>query len=679
MPAHTRLKTQDDLFTEERHRMVEHQLVTRGIQDARVLEAMRTVPREVFVDASMAEFAYVDSPLPIAEGQTMSQPYIVALMAELAELDGTARVLEVGAGSGYGAAVYAHIAAEVFSIERHAALVDGARRALERAGAQNVTLRHGDGSRGWPEKAPFDAIIVTAGAAHMPESLKQQLAPGGRLVIPVDADGHQQLLRIRRDSGDRFTEENFGAVAFVPLVAGQGGNGPQTESQDSAGETVRPAARMLQERELVEALREAIEPLPEIDDPGFASRFDRLGDATVAGLGEATHGTSEFYRARAAISRRLIEKHGFTIVALEADWPDAARIDRYVRHREPAPWEQAAFTRFPTWMWRNEETAEFIEWLRAVNAERPPEQRVSVHGLDLYALAASIEAVIAYLERVDPQAAAVARERYGCLTPWQKDPAAYGRAAVTKGLADCEGAVVSALEDLLRKRLDYAAADPDDFLDAEGNARLIKAAEEYYRTIYYGDVQSWNLRDRHMFDTLQRVRSRRPAPAKAVVWAHNSHIGDSQATEMGIVREEVNIGQLCREHLGSDAALAGFGTYDGEVMAARDWGGPGEVRTVRPARKGSIEDLCRRTGESRFRLDLGAQAGTPLAYTLLGPRLQRAIGVVYRPETELASHYMDVSLPGQFDHYVWFERTSPVRPLAARRGETPAETWPFGL
>lgn len=681
MPSFGRSAFDSSARRAERHRMVQGQIVGLGIADDFVIEAMRAVPREAFVDETLAEFAYVDSPLPIAEGQTISQPYIVALMAEAAELQPEDKVLEIGTGSGYAAAVYAEIAGRVFTIERHEGLARSAEAALKRSGFENVQVRCGDGTLGWPEEAPFDAILVAAGAPRPPESLKRQLAHRGRMIIPVNANGHQRLIRIRRSGEDAFDEEDLGPVRFVPLVGREGwarGNGDEI-SANSAEPLHRATADDLSEAELAGALKAAAEPLPAIDDPSFALTFDRLGNATIVGLGEATHGTSEFYRARAAITRRLIEEHGFGIVAVEADWPDAARIDRYVRGRPKAPWSEPAFTRFPTWMWRNEDVHEFVDWLRDHNSGLPPDRRVSFHGLDLYALGTSIAAVIAYLEDVDAEAAEIARQRYGCLTPWQKDPAAYGRAAVTGAFADCEQGVLRTLRSLLENRLSYAAADPDDYLDAEGNARLVAAAERYYRSIYWSDESSWNLRDRHMFETLERIRAARPAPAKAVIWAHNSHVGNARATEMGVVREELNIGQLCRDRFGERARLLGFGTNSGEVMAARNWDEPGEVRTIRPARAGSIEALCHQTGRERFLLDLERQRGTALADALLGPRLERAIGVIYRPETELASHYFEASLPAQFDHYVWFDRTSPVRPLRANMSAGPAETYPFGL
>lgn len=297
---------------------------------------------------------------------------------------------------------------------------------------------------------------------------------------------------------------------------------------------------------LVEALRRHGEPLPApAEAEAFGGFFDRFGDARVVLLGEATHGSAEFYQARAAITRRLIERHGFNIVAVEADWPDAARIDAYVRHHAARPRRGDSFVRFPTWMWRNQELLAFADWLRRHNEPLPPEARAAFRGLDVYSLGTSIHAVLGYLDRVDPDAAAQARRRYGCLTPWQDQPAHYGRAVVHGHRDSCEPGIVAQLRDLLDHRLDYLRQDGEDWFDAVQNARVVRAAELYYRLMYRGSIESWNLRDRHMFDTLQALMAHRGDEAKAVVWAHNSHVGNAAATAMGWAGE-FNIGELCR-------------------------------------------------------------------------------------------------------------------------------------
>lgn len=423
----------------------------------------------------------------------------------------------------------------------------------------------------------------------------------------------------------------------------------------------------------------AAERLPDPDDPEFGAAFDRFGTARVVLLGEASHGTSEFYRARAAITRRLIETHGFTIVAVEADWPDAAALDRRVRGLPERRRNVAAFSRFPTWMWRNREVDDFAGWLRDHNAALPMERRVRFQGLDIYSMFNSIAEVLAYLDAHDPAPAAAARRRYGCLAPWANEPAAYGRAALTRGHALCEEAVTRVLVDLLTRELSEAGREGDGVFDAVQNARVVAGAERYYRRMYHGSAESWNLRDTHMFQTLKRIMEHVGPTARAVVWAHNSHIGDARATDMGVNRGELNIGQLCREEWGTEAALIGFGTHSGTVACASDWDGPMEIKAVRPSRPDSHEAVCHAAGGARFLLDLRPGVHEALRAAMAVPRLERYIGVIYRPETERWSHYSHAILSAQYDGYVWFDCTQGVVPLPAEPLPGEEETYPFGL
>ncbi|MBX4958193.1 erythromycin esterase family protein [Rhizobium lentis] len=429
----------------------------------------------------------------------------------------------------------------------------------------------------------------------------------------------------------------------------------------------------------VAVLRTAAEPLPSLEDANFAAVFDRFAQARVILLGEASHGTSEFYLARAAITRRLIERHGFTIVAVEADWPDAAAIDRYVRQSPHRPMHSTPFARFPTWMWRNKDVDVFISFLRNHNAKKLQGEKVGFYGLDLYNMTASIAAVLAYLDRVDPEAAQIARERYACLSPWSREPAAYGRASLTEGYALCERPVTRILIDLLQKELQYAKNDGAEFFDAMQNARLVADAERYYRAMYYGARESWNHRDQHMFNALQNILAWTGPKAKAVVWAHNSHIGDARFTEMGMERGELNIGQLCRQAYGRDAALIGFGTHSGTVAAASEWDGPMEIKAIRPSRPGSYEDLFHKVGADRFLVDFRAKEHDNLRRVIAAPRLERYIGVIYRPETERWSHYSYASLSDQYDAFVWFDQSCAVIPLPTEVAAGEDETYPFGL
>lgn len=424
-------------------------------------------------------------------------------------------------------------------------------------------------------------------------------------------------------------------------------------------------------------LRAHAEDLPSPDHPSFGDAFERFGDARIVLLGEATHGTHEFYAARAAISRNLVERHGFTIIAVEGDWPDIARLDDYVRHNGPRPRLGEPFARFPSWMWRNREMHTFIDWLRNHNAGLPEERRVSLRGLDVYSLGESIHAVTRYLDQHDPAAAQRARQRYGCLTPWQDEPQLYGHAAERGRFADCEDAVVAQLRELLDHRMGWIAQDGEAFFDAERNARIVRAAEQYYRSIYRGAAESWNLRDRHMFETLQALMAHQ-ADARAIVWAHNSHVGNASATAMGW-RGEFNIGELVRTAYGDDAVLIGFGTDRGTVAAASDWGGTMEVMKLRPAREDSWETAFRRIGLARCLLDWRRGADKGLAEALGQTLLERAVGVVYRPQTEFLSHYFEAVLGQQFDAYVWFEESCAVTPIGPERPHGAPDVWPFGL
>jgi protein-L-isoaspartate(D-aspartate) O-methyltransferase len=659
-------------FESARDRMVRHQIEGRGVRDPRVLAAMREVPREAFVPPGLQEFAYEDSPLPIEAGQTISQPFIVAEMIESLELRGGERVLDIGTGSGYAAAVLARIAGEVYSVERHAELVELARARFAELGIHNVHVLHGDGTLGWPEHAPYDAVVAAAGGPDIPSALRDQLKVGGRLVIPIGPTPREQkLIRETKVAPRKMSRTDLGSVRFVPLVGAAGW--PDTAAE--AAPAARPKSKAAT---IVELLRETIEPFPDIATADTGALLERIGNARVVLLGEATHGTSEFYRMRAHITRALIERKGFRIVAVEADWPDAATIDRYVRGISDGAGDQPSFARFPTWMWRNLEVQEFVDWLRVFNEVRDPGDRAAFYGLDLYSLYRSIHEVLAFLDRVDPEAARIARHRYGCLSPWEQEPAVYGKAVITGQYRGCEQEVVGILKKILEQRLEYSDRDGARFLDAAQNARIVANAERYYRIMYYGSVESWNLRDSHMFDTLATLLNAHGPEAKAVVWEHNSHVGNAAATEMG-ARGEHNVGQLSRERFGSDAFLVGFGTDRGTVAAAHDWGGAMEAMRVRPAHPESYERLFHQTGVEAGILHLREPVRSEVRGELEAPRLERAIGVIYRPDSELQSHYFQALLPHQFDEYIWFDVTEAVTPLAAPHLAGVPETYPFGV
>jgi len=665
-------------FDEARRQMVKQQIELRGIADTRTLEAMRTVPREVFVPDNLSEFAYEDSPLPIEEGQTISQPMIVALMVEALQLKPSDRALEIGAGSGYAAAVLSRVIREVYAVERFDSLAEHARERMRRLGYENVHIRCGDGTLGWKEHAPYDAILVSAGGPEVPETLLQQLVIGGRLIIPVGTDlRSQELLRIRRTGEDKFDQESLGRVQFVPLI---GTEGWSLDGMPMAPHRARKPLRITPPKgsRLSKLIAENAEPFSGIAQANLGPLLDRIGNARVVLIGEASHGTSEFYQMRARITRELIAHRGFNIVAIEGDWPDVRTLDARVRGQTPLALRESPFARFPTWMWRNHETRDFVDWLAKQNRGLDSARQVSMHGLDLYSLNNSIGAVLDYLDRIDPLAADSARQRYGCFSPWEMDPATYGRAAVSGRLRSCENDAVATLTDLLKERMKYLASDGDSFFDAERNATVIREAERYYRIMYYGSRDSWNLRDQHMFDTLQAALSHRGADAKAVVWAHNSHVGNAAATEMG-TRGEFNIGQLAKQRFGTSAYAIGFGTHRGTVAAASNWDEPMEIMNVRPSHADSYEYLCHASGVPSFLLHLRQPNRAAVREELLTPHLERAIGVIYRPDRELLSHYFEAALPAQFDEYIWFDQTSAVRPLETHEVAGLAETYPFGL
>ncbi|PWN06481.1 protein-L-isoaspartate(D-aspartate) O-methyltransferase [Rhodohalobacter mucosus] len=655
---------------DQKQEMLEKQLKARGITNQRVLDAMMEVPREEFISKDLVEYAYRDAPLPIDEEQTISQPYIVALAAEILDIREDEKVLDVGTGSGYAAAVMSELGKEVYTIERHKSLAESASKRFERLGYDNIYILHGDGTEGWPEHAPFDAINVAAGGPRIPEDLKEQLAPGGRMVIPVGSQIRTQRLVLTTRNNGQFSERDLGRVQFVPLI-GTGGWVNREAKEESPPK---------KKKSVTDRINDAAEPFNNPESADLSPLLERIGDARVVLIGEATHGTSEFYRLREQITRKLIEEKGFNIVSLEADWPDAAHIDRFVRDLDiPLP-EEEPFTRFPTWMWNNGEVLRFVKWLKEYNeGTADPDSRTGVYGLDFYSMFSSIKAIVDYLEDLDPSLAEIARNRYGCLSPYENDPTSYGAAAMSDEYRKCEKEVTEMLRRILTRRIEKAEQDGTRYLDALQNARLVANAEKYYRSMYFGAQSSWNLRDTHMFKTLTSLMDHRGDDAKAVVWAHNSHVGDARATEMG-ARGEHNIGQLAKEHFEEDAYNIGFGTDHGTVAAAHNWGGRMRVMDVRPSHNESLERLMHRAEHDNFLLPLHKEGHGELTREMEKSRLERAIGVIYRPGTEMQSHYFQASLSNQFDEYIWFDETRAINPLPPRKKEKGVpETYPFGL
>ncbi len=408
---------------------------------------------------------------------------------------------------------------------------------------------------------------------------------------------------------------------------------------------------------------------------GVAGDYDPLlrliGDAQFVLLGEATHGTHEFYRERARITQRLIKEKGFTAVAIEGNWPDAERVDHYIRrtnsdmHPEQA---LANFTEFPRWMWGNAEVRDFVQWLRSYNEALPPTKPyVGFYGMDLYSLSRSADAVVNVLQRIDVAAAQRARQRYQCFAAFRDDPIDYGRAAA-KGDVACQDVAAQQLQDVQqladRNTATLAVEHRHELFSAVQNARVVKNAEAYYRMLFTGGGSTWNVRDEHMADTVDALGGLvdpHGRPTKVVVWAHNTHTGDASATELG-ENGEWSLGQLMRERHGSDAVLVGFTTYSGTVIAASAWDEPGELKDVRPAAPESYAGHFHDSGLGnalvllRDRKDVAAQ--------LDEPRLERAIGVVYLPQTERQSHYFQAHLSRQFDAVIHWDITRAVKPLS---------------
>ena len=437
----------------------------------------------------------------------------------------------------------------------------------------------------------------------------------------------------------------------------------------------------------LDPVRRAARPLDDLEDVDAIARA--ASEAHVVLLGEASHGTREFYALRAAITRQLIERYGFDGVALEADWPDMLRAHRWVQGgMQDANARQALenFRRFPQWMWRNREFLRLVQWLRSYNDLQPTHKRAGLYGLDLYSLHGSVQSVLAYLEAHEPDQVEAARRRYGCFDHFIEDPQRYGQAAHFGLSEGCQREVLQQLQAMMARsvpRIEEGAQREDELFHAQLNALVVRNAERYYRIMFEGSTASWNQRDRHMGQVLQRLREHltrtRGHPARLVVWAHNSHLGDARATEVSGYGQ-LNLGQLVREASGpGESFILGFSTDHGSVAAASDWDEPVQFKRVTPARHDSWEGLLHDTGLDLFLLPLG---GDELQRLLAPPRLERAIGVIYRPETERASHYFEASLSQQFDAVLHVDRSHALHPLdgaAPPQALEEPETFPSGL
>jgi protein-L-isoaspartate(D-aspartate) O-methyltransferase len=640
----------------------------RNVTEKKLRAAFRSIPREAFVPDDLADFASDDASLPLCEGHSLIRPCAVALAIDALTLTGTERVLEIGTGTGYSAAILSRMAADVSAVESVPWLAKAATERLAALRCTNVRVRWGDASLGWPEHGPYDAILVGPEAAEAAPNLMAQLAVGGRLVVSAASeDAALEFLRVTRDGATSFREER---------ISEHGTIGVATDEDVGPAPPPSPGG----DTRLLALLSAAVEPIDDIETFSMDALLDRIADARLVLLGSASCGTSEFYRMRARITRELIVRRGFRFVAVDADWPDAARVDEYVQgDRRRSSLHFAPFVRFPSWVWRNEDVHAFIAWLRDYNTGREA-PKVGFHGLDLYGPFTSMAAVLAYLDRVDPDSARVARHRYGLLTPWQRDPAAYGHAALSSGYTRFERAVVTMLRELLARRVDYARRDAEAFFDAARNAVLLANAERYYRELYYGAADSRDRRSAHMFETLQSLLAFYGPESRGVVWAHNAQVGDSRFVDLNT--GESTLGSRCRAAMGRNAVyVVGFGTDHGRVAAAPSWEEAMEPIEVVTGRAGSYERLFHQLSRKNFTLPLTDRAHPDVRAALSRARLERAIGLVYRPSAELESHYVRASLSRQFDELAWFDVSHAVVPLseasATSLGPVPP-TYPFG-
>ena len=476
----------------------------------------------------------------------------------------------------------------------------------------------------------------------------------------------------------------FWLLIFVPLIAAAGWQ------NETAEQVTKPAPIKAKETSLTlpELIYDSTEHFTDIDTANIDGLLERIGDSRLVLVGEATHGTAEFYDMRARITRELIENKGFNIVAVEADWPDAASIDYFIRGSGNRPnFKIKPFSGFPSWMWANHSVLAFTHWLKDYNQSfNSTEDAVGFYGLDLYNMFDSIQAVLDYLQHVDPKMAEAASWHYACLMPWANDPSLYSRVMQSGRHRGCGYEVLAVLQNLRKKRTIYSQAnrqadrelDRQQYFSAEQNARLVRNAERYYRTMYHASSDSWNQRDQNMLETLLAILDHRGPTSKAVIWAHNSHIGDARATDMS-THGQFNLGQRARETFGDSAYLIGFGTDHGTVAAASEWGGLMKVMQVQASHIDSYERLFHDVKTDNFLLPLRKPLRDITRKKLLEKRLQRAIGTTYDAEQELKKHYIYASLPQQFDEYIWFDETRAVKPLSREMVKGAPDTFPFSL
>jgi protein-L-isoaspartate(D-aspartate) O-methyltransferase len=622
---------------------IQSQLKDKGITNPQLLKAFEEIPPAYFLSKKLYPFENVT----IDDNLIKVEPrvYSVAKMLENLKIKQGEKILAIGVDSVYLMVILSKICKEVYAVETNNAYAKWALEVLETLNVNNVFITVGDEKQGWEEKAPFDAILITSEFEEVSAHLKEQLKIGGRLLVPIGPDwAHITFEIVQRISETTYNEERIRDNFFIP--------NPKI--------LPKIGTENFSEKEIVDEIKTKAIAFNSIEEFPMDDLLDRIGDAKVVLLGEASHGTSEFYLTRQEITKALIDKKGFNFVCAEADWSDAEQINNYVRNQQIQK-DWSPFTRFPHWMWKNKEVLNFVEWLKEFNAENNNE--TGFYGLDLYGLENSIELVISYLEKTDKALANLAKSRYSCIMPYMANPAIYGKMVIGNQLESCEDEVLRMLVDLLKNK-NKLNHSPEYFY-AYQNANVVVDAERYYKAMYYGSAESWNLRDFHMFSTLKSMLSYFGPQTKAIVWAHNSHIGNALATEM-YSRGEINIGHLCKEDFGENSYHIGFGTHTGTVAAAHNWGNEMGIINVNNSLPKSYENLCHKTKIEAFTLPLREKfSGKRLKELLNTPKLERAIGVVYRPETERQSHYFHAALPSQFDEYIFFNESGAVTPITA--------------
>ncbi len=583
-----------------------NQLEARGITESNILVAIKSVDRAEFIPLEQKNLAYEDLNIKINNNITIPRMFVLARWLQILDLKKEDSILLIGFDSGYLLEVISLLVKNVYNINANDNYLNLITNIFKKKSITNVHFKIGEPKNGWLEKAPFDKIFI---ANEMKEIPKKHIS------------------------------SNY----FIPK--------PQRIPYISQ--------KKVSDEKLISEIKSIYIPFSDIKKLNTKDILNRIGDAKIVLFGEASHGTSEFYLTRQKITKALIQEKGFNIIGSEADWPDMDIVNQYVQGNLKKEFK-IPFQRFPQWIWRNHEFLDFIEWLKTHN--KNSSLKTHIYGLDLYGLENAIHSIIQILETKNPELAKIAKKRYACISPYIEDPSVYGQLVLSGKLDTCEHEILEMLLTLLKER-EKLHTDKDLFYSLYQNARTVVDAERYYKITYYGGADLWNLRDLHMFNTLKSLISYHGNDSKAIVWAHNSHIGNALATQM-YSRGEINIGHLCKETYGDLACNIGFGTHTGTVAAADNWGEKMKIKNVNPSLKESYEHILHQTNEPNFLLPLKkTKENKHIINNLTYPRLERAIGVIYRPETERQSHYFLASLPSQFDELIWLNTTNATHAL----------------